>query len=224
MTTQKITNHLRFRKWINLIERKLVFLGGVFTRAAVIPLIYIVFCRWLIGETIEKETGRIIVSVLSAIAMLVMLRLLLDVYKRNDNSPEQRFRRKRILVRAEMTGLFFSMIAVGVFVFGGVSAVLYKFGMAAYESQKPITVLALNDLYFWHTLDLIPALDICDTFNFDEPMTPDNPGSSTLLILFKMFFLFVILKEIKAWRDRVKKTNRLVIKRKDLNPGYWKIF
>jgi hypothetical protein len=85
-----------------------------------------------------------------------------------------------------------------------VSAILAAHGLLAYviesSREQPMTELLFR-LYLWHTVDMIPFLDIWKVYDIKPPVRPDNFWAQSIILAFRTaivgFAISVIAQRLK---------------------------
>ncbi|CAG0980254.1 hypothetical protein PHYC_01728 [Phycisphaerales bacterium] len=100
-------------------------------------------------------------------------------------------------------------IFVGVFAltataaFGGLSAILYQVRPSWVQyttTRDSITSGALTDLYAWHLLDMVPAIDIWKSLGVDAPPVTSATRAGGLLVLaYKIIIAFPLITIACRW-------------------------
>jgi len=119
---------------------------------------------------------------------------------------------------ASLSALICVAMLTAVFALTGVSAVLAAHGLATYEiesqHEKPMSELLFR-LYMWHTIDMIPFIDIWKTYDIKPPIRPKNFWAQSIVLVFRTaiigFAISVMVQWVKFNRD-VPETTRMPTK------------
>jgi pimeloyl-ACP methyl ester carboxylesterase len=102
----------------------------------------------------------------------------------------------------------------GIYCFAAITETLYHNGYLKLNHQPAIALSreAFLNFYYWHFLDLIPQLKIPETFHFNAPFTYSDSITPRLLLAFKIFISFLIIRSVFNWFNWMRK--------KDYQEGY----
>ncbi|MDH3444867.1 MAG: hypothetical protein OEN50_13135 [Deltaproteobacteria bacterium] len=109
---------------------------------------------------------------------------------------------------ATLAALICVAMLVAVFALTGMSAVLASQGIISYtveaSNEQPMTELLFR-LYAWHMIDMIPLLDLWQTYGIDPPIRPNDFWAQTIVLVFRTviigFAISVIVQWVKYDRD-----------------------
>jgi len=109
---------------------------------------------------------------------------------------------------ATLLSLICIAILSAVFVLTGLSAILASQGLLAYvvESapEKSMTELLFR-LYMWHTIDVIPFIDIWKAYDVHPPIRPENFWAQSIVLVFRTaivgFAISVIVQSLRFNRE-----------------------
>jgi hypothetical protein len=109
---------------------------------------------------------------------------------------------------ASLSALICVAMLTAVFALTGLSTVLASQGILTYSidnaHQKPMTELLFR-LYMWHTIDMIPFIDIWKTYDIKPPIQPVNLWAQSIVLVFRTaiigFAISVIVQWVKFNRD-----------------------
>jgi hypothetical protein len=109
---------------------------------------------------------------------------------------------------ATFSALMCVAILTAVVALSGLSEVLALQGFLAFtvESSHEIpTAELLFRLYMWHTIDMIPLLDIWRTYDIRPPLRPENFGAQSTVLAFRTaivgFAITVTAQLVKFYRQ-----------------------
>ena len=84
--------------------------------------------------------------------------------------------------------------------FGALTSALSNDGIIQLEPTPEANFYPeVTNFFLWHALELIPALDINDVFDSDEPFIYNQVGVSWLVLVFRIIIVWVIIKQIYQW-------------------------
>ena len=114
---------------------------------------------------------------------------------------------------ASLSALICVAMLTAVFALTAVSAVLASHGLATYEierlHEKPMSELLFR-LYIWHTIDMIPFIDIWKTYDIKSPIRPTNFWAQSIVLVFRTaiigFAISVMVQWLKYSRDMPETT------------------
>jgi len=109
---------------------------------------------------------------------------------------------------ATLLALICISILTAVFALTGLSAILASQGMLTYviESapEKSMTELLFR-LYMWHTIDVIPFIDIWKAYDFHPPIRPENFWAQSIVLVFRTaivgFAISIIAQSLRFNRE-----------------------
>lgn len=109
---------------------------------------------------------------------------------------------------ASLSALICVAMLTAVFTLTGLSAVLASQGILTYSivspHENPMTELLFR-LYMWHTIDMIPFIDIWKTYDIKPPIRPDNLWAQSIVLVFRTaiigFAISVTVQWVKFSRD-----------------------
>jgi hypothetical protein len=115
-------------------------------------------------------------------------------------NAQGRERRERALA---IEGFLF-VIALGVSAFTYLLVFLEKFGLGVHLARGPSSLSAVRDAAFayvaWHTVDLVPVLQIPETLHWTPHRQFTGQANDWILLSLKVFIVVIVLKTVaKLW-------------------------
>lgn len=93
--------------------------------------------------------------------------------------------------------------------FGALTSALYDSDLIQLTPAPPKQNFAqFTDFFLWYGLDLIPELDINETFNRDVPFQYTDNKVAWLILIFKIIVVWLIIKQIYSWNKWRKERNQ----------------
>ncbi len=103
---------------------------------------------------------------------------------------------------ATLSALICVAMLVAVFALTTMSAVLASEGAISYtivaSSDKPMTELLFR-LYTWHVIDMIPFVDLWQTYGIDPPIRPVDFWAQTMVLVLRTAIAGVAISLIVQW-------------------------
>src|SRR6266550_1270993 len=103
---------------------------------------------------------------------------------------------------ASLSALICVAMLTAVFALTAVSAVLASHGWATYEierlHEKPMSELLFR-LYIWHTIDMIPFIDIWKTYDIRAPIHPTNFWAQSIVLVFRTTIIGFAISVMVQW-------------------------
>lgn len=114
---------------------------------------------------------------------------------------------------ASLSALICVAILTAIFVLTGVSEILASRGVLTYAVQgafeQPMAE-RLFRLYMWHAIDIIPFIDIWETYRIEPPLQPANFLAQSTVLVFRTalvgFAASVIAQLVSFYSDRSRPT------------------
>ncbi len=100
--------------------------------------------------------------------------------------------------------IFLLMILMGAVVFGEISFLLAMVGWAKYEPEG-VSFYVFAEYYTMILLDLLPGLQVSETFDLRLPVEPNGLVAGVPVLLFRVWVIFGAIKSFMIWwsaRDR----------------------
>ena len=103
---------------------------------------------------------------------------------------------------ASLSALICVAMLTAVFALTGLSAILASQGILTYSIEsahnKPMTELLFR-LYMWHTIDMIPFIDIWKTYDIKPPIRPENLWAQSVVMVFRTVIIGFAISVITQW-------------------------
>jgi hypothetical protein len=87
--------------------------------------------------------------------------------------------------------------AFGLLAFG-----LHSLDIAHYSPENDLNLWTFVKYFVWLALDIIPVLEISETFGLEQPLTPVNVVAGIPVVLFRMVFVVGFVGAVAAWWGR----------------------
>jgi hypothetical protein len=103
---------------------------------------------------------------------------------------------------ASLSALICVAMLTAVFALTGLSEVLASQGPLTYaidsSPDKPMTELLFR-LYIWHTIDMIPLIDIWKTYGIKPPIQPEDFWGQSIVLVFRTAIIGFAISVIVQW-------------------------
>ncbi len=175
--------------------------------------------------------GGVVLGIIWLIGVVVLCWLIW--YAMSPSAPERL--RKYILIRkntssdaalveqfpvATLSALICAAMLVAIFALTAMSAILASQGVFTYTidaaHEKPMTELLFR-LYMWHTIDMVPFVDVWETYDVAPPIRPTNILAKTIVLVFRTaiigFAISLIVQLVRNYRGTDEQKNRRLTNR-----------
>ncbi|MDB5015124.1 MAG: hypothetical protein JWQ25_3326 [Daejeonella sp.] len=103
---------------------------------------------------------------------------------------------------ASLLAFICAAMLTAVFVLTVVSSVLTEHGLLTYtiesSPEQPMTELLFR-LYMWHTIDMIPFIDVWKVYEIKPPIRPENVSAQTIVLVFRTVIIGFAISVIAQW-------------------------
>lgn len=107
--------------------------------------------------------------------------------------------------------IFLLLALIMVNLFSLISLVLATYGWAKYEPEGD-ELYIFFEYYFWTFLEVLPGLEVSETFGVKLPVEPRGLGAGLTVVVFRICMIFGIIGSFKVWWSARRK------KKEGVNP------
>ena len=94
---------------------------------------------------------------------------------------------------------FILSVLLGTVACSGISYIFHAEGWASYNAPQGVTIETFRNYYLWTFIDMVPALDLWQTFPVKSPVEPADAVAGVPVLGFRIFVLGFAFASIRQW-------------------------